>query len=100
MITQLQSFIHSAESDQETKEKKRSQLEAEKEKLIALIQQQPNALIQQKLKQETDELVFYIKQRVFLRFSDFLKEAFNPVLLKDDGRNLKKALAISTRQFS
>ena len=31
MITQLQSFIHDAESDQETKEKKRSQLEVEKE---------------------------------------------------------------------
>ena len=34
MITQLQSFIHDAESDQETKEKKRSQLEGEKEQLI------------------------------------------------------------------
>ena len=44
MITQLQSFIHDAESDQETKEKKRSQLEVEKEQLIALIQQQPNHL--------------------------------------------------------
>ena len=74
MITQLQSFIHDAESDQETKVKKRIQLEAEKEQLIALIQQQPNTLIQKKLSQETDELVFYIKQRVFLRFSDFLKE--------------------------
>lgn len=99
MITQLQGFIHDAESDQETKEKKRSQLEVQRESLIALIQQQPNALIQKKLKQETDELVFYIKQRVFLRFSDFLKEAFNPVLLKDDGRNLKKALQSALDSF-
>jgi hypothetical protein len=99
MITQLQGFIHDAESDQETKEKKRSQLEVDKERLIALIHQQPNAPIQKKLKQETDELVFYIKQRVFLRFSDFLKEAFNPVLLKDDGRNLKKALQSALDSF-
>ena len=44
MITQLQSFIHDAESDQETKEKKRSQLKVEKEQLIALIHQQPDSL--------------------------------------------------------
>ena len=99
MITQLQSFIHDAESDQETKGKKRSQLEVEKEQLIALIHQQPNTILQKKLAQETDELVFYIKQRVFLRFNDFLKEAFNPVLLKDDGRNLKKALQSALHSF-
>ena len=51
------------------------------------------------MEQETDELVFYIKQRVFLRFSDFLKEAFNPALLKDDGRNLKKALQSALEEF-
>lgn len=92
VLTQLQSFIHSAESDQETKAKKRVLLEAEKEQLMEHIQNQPSVLLRQRLEQETDELVFYIKQRVFLRFSDFLKEAFNPALLKDDGRNLKKAL--------
>ena len=92
MVTQLQNFIHSAETDQETKEKKRSQLEVEKEQLINHIRQQQTTILQRKLEQETDELVFYIKQRVFLRFSDFIKESFNPVLLKEDGRNLKKAL--------
>ena len=99
MLKQLQSFIHDAESDQETKEKKRIDLGVEKERLIALIQQQPHSVIQKKLTQETEELVFYIKQRVFLRFSDFLKEAFNPVHLKDDGRNLKKALQSALDHF-
>ncbi|MCQ6273950.1 dynamin family GTPase [Bacillus sp. V3B] len=92
VLSQLQSFIHSAEADQETKAKKRVLLEEEKEQLIEHIQNQPSTILRQRLEQETDELVFYIKQRVFLRFSDFLKEAFNPALLKDDGRNLKKAL--------
>ena len=45
-------------------------------------------------------LVYYIKQRVFLRFGDFLKEAFNPALLKDDGRNLKKAIHAALRSIS
>ena len=99
MVTQLQNFIHSAETDQETKEKKRSQLEVEKEQLINHIHQQQTTILQRKLEQETDELVFYIKQRVFLRFSDFIKESFNPVLLKEDGRNLKKALQTALDSF-
>ena len=54
---------------------------------------------EQQLSQETEELVYYIKQRVFLRFGDFLKESFNPALLKDDGRNLKAALQSALEHF-
>ena len=48
--------------------------------------------IQKRMTQEAEELLYYIKQRVFFRFGDFFKEAFNPAALRDDGRNLKKAL--------
>ncbi|WP_071395534.1 dynamin family protein [Bacillus tuaregi] len=99
VLTQLQSFIHSAEEDQDTKAKKRIQLETEKVQISELIQSQQTVFVQKRLAQEADELVFYIKQRVFLRFSDFLKEAFNPALLKDDGRNLKKALQTALDGF-
>jgi hypothetical protein len=44
------------------------------------------------LEREIDELVFYVKQRIFFRFSDIFKESFNPTVLQDDGRDLKKAL--------
>ena len=76
-------------------------MKSEKEQLlITHSTNNNNTFIQKKLKQETEELVFYIKQRVFLRFSDFLKESFNPALLKDDGRNLKKALQSALDQIS
>ncbi|MBB6444636.1 dynamin family protein [Bacillus benzoevorans] len=99
MIAQLHSFIHSAEEDQETKAQKREHLAAEKADMLARIIEQNSSFLQQRLKQETDELVFYIKQRVFLRYNDFLKESFNPALLKDDGRNLKKALQQALENF-
>jgi len=98
-LTQLQSFIHSAEEDQDTKAQKRIQLETEQTQIRELVQSQQTAFLQKRLAQEADELVFYIKQRVFLRFSDFLKEAFNPALIKDDGRNLKKALQTALDGF-
>ncbi len=99
MVAQLHSFIQSAEEDQDTKVQKRKQLAAEKEEMLAMIRGQEQSILQQRLEQEADELVFYIKQRVFLRFNDFLKESFNPALLKDDGRNLKKALQQALENF-
>lgn len=99
MMAQLQSFIHSAEADQETKERKRDELVSEKAEVFAFLEKQNDTFLQQRLTQETEELVYYIKQRVFLRFSDFLKESFNPSVLKDDGRNLKKALQTALDSF-
>ena len=55
--------------------------------------------LQHRLNQEAEELVYYIKQRVFLRFGDFFRESFNPATLKDDGRNLKKVLLAALDEF-
>ncbi|WP_338470031.1 dynamin family protein [Niallia sp. XMNu-256] len=99
MFSQLQNFIGSAQADEETKEKKKTQFISEKAKVLEFMDKQNDGYLQQRLGQETEELVYYIKQRVFLRFNDFLKESFNPALLKDDGRNLKKALQTALDSF-
>ncbi|WP_428908874.1 dynamin family protein [Niallia sp. Krafla_26] len=99
MMKQLQSFIDSAAADEETKEKKRSHLMTERDLVLEFIKDQNDSVLKQRLSQESQELVYYIKQRVFLRFGDFLKESFNPSLLKDDGRNLKKALQTALDSF-
>ena len=36
---------------------------------------------------------------MFLRFNDFFKESFNPTVLRDDGRNLKKVLQNSLSEL-
>ncbi|EFM12004.1 Dynamin family protein, partial [Paenibacillus curdlanolyticus YK9] len=45
-----------------------------------------------RLARELEELLFYVIQRVGLRFSEFYNLAFNPSTLRDDGRDLRKAL--------
>ncbi|MFE8702165.1 dynamin family protein [Cytobacillus sp. FJAT-54145] len=88
----LRNYIVSSQEDKGLKEKRKLDLENEQKKITAFIQNESPDLLIQRLNQESDELTYYIKQRVFLRFSDFFKESFNPSVLKDDGRNLKKAL--------
>jgi small GTP-binding protein len=99
-VSQLVSkLIDSAKEDAAVKLHKREHIEAEKERIQAIVRQQRAENLQKRLSQETEELVYYIKQRVFFRFGDFFKEAFNPSVLRDDGRNLKKALQDSLSEF-
>jgi small GTP-binding protein len=85
-------LIDSAREDVAVKQQKRANIEAEKAGIHAILGQQTAQNLKNRLYQETEELIYYIKQRVFLRFNDFFKEAFNPSVLRDDGRDLKKAL--------
>ncbi|RDF38904.1 dynamin family protein, partial [Acinetobacter baumannii] len=36
--------------------------------------------------------LYYVKQRLFFRFNELYNLAFNPSVLKEDGRNMKQAL--------
>ncbi|EKN69539.1 dynamin family protein [Neobacillus bataviensis LMG 21833] len=92
-------LIQSSNEDQSVKEQKRTEMEMQKAQIKALIEKQTAETMQKRLQMEAEELVFYIKQRVFLRFGDFFKEAFNPSTLRDDGRNLKKALQTALDEF-
>lgn len=85
-------LIDSAREDSADRGRKRARLEAEKSAVTALLKGWNARALHDRLTQETEELVFYIRQRVFLRFGEFFREAFNPNVLQGDGRSLKKAL--------
>lgn len=95
----LGKLIQSSLESNTTKERKRNNIEKQKNKIAELMEKQSSDSIQNGLQQESEELVYYIKQRVFLRLGDFFKEAFNPSTLRDDGRNLKKALKSALDEF-
>jgi GTPase Era involved in 16S rRNA processing len=95
----LGKLIQSSLESNTTKERKRNNIEKQKNKISELMEMQTSDNIQNRLQQESEELVYYIKQRVFLRLGDFFKEAFNPSTLRDDGRNLKKALKAALDEF-
>ncbi|WP_147533732.1 dynamin family protein [Bacillus marasmi] len=88
----LNQMIASAQEDKSVKERKRLAAIAEHEEVHSFIELQNADFLKKRLVQEADELLYYIKQRVFFRFGDFFKESFNPAVLKEDGRNIKKTL--------
>ncbi|SEJ86442.1 Dynamin family protein [Propionispira arboris] len=88
----VEKLIASTQEDAVIKQQKSSHIQAEKAAITKVLVGQTVEALQNRLYQECDELIYYIKQRVFFRFGDFFKDSFNPTLLRDDGRNLKKAL--------
>jgi GTPase Era involved in 16S rRNA processing len=95
----INKLIQSSMEDQSIKEQKRIDLEKQKRIIKGMIESQTNQSLQNLILQEANELIYYLKQRVFLRFGDFFKESFNPTLLRDDGRNLKKSLQAALDEF-
>ncbi|MGE6260284.1 dynamin family protein [Heyndrickxia sporothermodurans] len=89
----LDRFIASALEGKEEKRKKKQELLTQKDQINEVLSSSSPQLIMKKALQEQKELLFYVKQRVFYRFSDFFKEAFNPALIqKNDRGALKIAL--------
>jgi small GTP-binding protein len=95
----LTKLIQSSSEDKLMKEQKRTEIEKQKAELSYVFEKQTADALLGRMNQEAEELIYYIKQRVFLRFGDFFKEAFNPSALRDDGRNLKKALQTALDEF-
>lgn len=80
-------------------QQKRAHIETEKALLNEIFARQTAQHCKNRLDQEIEELIYYIKQRVFLRFNEFFKESFNPSVLREDGRNLKKVLQQALEEF-
>jgi len=95
----IEEMIVSAEEDKAAKAEKREKLQTQQEKMLSILSNKTTELLGERLKQEADELTYYIRRRVFIRFGEFFKESFNPALLKDDGRNLRKALETALEEL-
>ena len=81
-LSMLETYIAAANESQEQKEMKRTLLQQKKSTILNRLEQMSFTLLASKMRQELQELVFYIKQRAFYRFPDFFKEAFNPAVLQ------------------
>lgn len=88
----LVDVIAASKQDEQAKQRALAALHVEIESIADILAEIPSDAEKQRLKKEIDELTFYSKQRVFLRFGDFFKESFNPAVIKDDGQDLKLVL--------
>jgi hypothetical protein len=85
------SLIHAAEQDEAEKEFIKLKLIEEKQKVEQELTTLTNTHIMNTVNQEIEELIFYVKQRLLLRFNDFFKESFHPGVFNQN-KNTQLAL--------
>ncbi|MGG3800999.1 dynamin family protein [Metabacillus fastidiosus] len=83
---QVELMIQNAKKNETEKEKECKQLNEQKINIEKEIQNITNSGGVTELKQEIKELLFYVKQRLDFRFSDFFKEAFHPGAIQNGKR--------------
>jgi small GTP-binding protein len=88
----LSDYITESQQSIEAKQAKLQKMKEDQVAITELLRTSETETDIRALEQEISELVYYIKQRVFLRFNDWFKETFNPAVLREDGRDIKKAL--------
>lgn len=92
-ITVLQDWMDSAREDEQLRIEKLTMLRvASKEASDILLAPQYSVTLENELTKEIQELLYYVKQRVNHRLGEFYNLAFNPSSLREDARELAKAL--------
>ncbi|CAM4100810.1 GTPase [Bacillus manliponensis] len=84
-------MIDGAKQGNEEKERKRKQYEGTREELLRMIASYSTVTEEKALQNELRELLYYVKQRLFLRYNDVFTEFINPASLRTDG-NVKEKL--------
>lgn len=87
----LINMIQGAKQGNDEKEKQTKKYEAEREDLLRIISSFSVLAEEQALQNEATELLFYVKQRLFLRYNDVFTEFINPASLRTEG-NVKNQL--------
>ena len=98
-VRRVDHLITDSRTDTAAREAERTALQKERQEIAALFAANVDTGLQQSLLQELDELLYYVRQRIFFRFDEFFREAFNPATLRADGRNLKKALHLALEEL-
>lgn len=79
-VTRLKDLIEQTENNLKRKDERLGEL-AQLEKLVTNKYSQGNtSIVLSETKQELDDLIYYMLQRVFYRYSDFFRESYNPSL--------------------
>jgi hypothetical protein len=97
-IKRFKNYIDTATSDKSSKQKQIAELQLAKAKVNEFLESRSTDSLKQEVEQEVNELIYYLKQRVFFRVSDFYKEAFHSGLFMNE-LNHSKALQKGLKEF-
>ena len=95
----VHSFLESAQQGEEQRKLKRDAYKADRMKDLQELLSYTQTVESNGIPREAEELVFYVKQRLLFGLNELFALSFNPSIIKDDGRILKKTVADCFSEF-
>ncbi|MFD1360488.1 dynamin family protein [Lentibacillus salinarum] len=92
-------YRRSMQMDVEEKERARTELLTKEESLKQLTQAMDTGVYEQKISQKMEKQLYYVLERLSIRFHDLFKESFNPTTITDSGKKAQQQLADSLRNL-
>ncbi|GAB4073632.1 dynamin family protein [Barrientosiimonas marina] len=86
-------YLHSAQMDATEKEQARADLLRKQESLKQATESMETAIYEQKISQKLQKQVYYILERLSIRFHDWFKDSFNPTTITESGSKAQTQLA-------
>ena len=92
----LEHYIVSVNLDEGAKERRQNELFQKRDQLAGEIDQMSRETYNKQIEQKIDKQLYYVQERLSIRFHDMFKETFNPTTITESGRKaqdqLKKSL--------
>ncbi|TAA72272.1 dynamin family protein [Planococcus salinarum] len=95
-VGRFQSLIEHTETNMSRKDERLEELKVLEQQLRKQFAESPAPVMIKEAAQELNELLYYVNQRVFYRFNDFFKEAYNPSLFA--GKSAQQSLNIALHE--
>src|SRR5699024_1892850 len=95
----LANYIDTASLDVKQQEQLRIDLLKAQEEMEAAIHDLPNDLYINRLEQKISKQLYYVEDRLSIRFHDMFKEHFNPTTINETGRKAKLQLENSMQKL-
>src|SRR5699024_1769555 len=91
----LEQYITSVNLDEGEKERRQIELTQKRDQLVGEIDQMSKETYAKQIEQKIDKQLYYVQERLSIRFHDMFKETFNPTTITDSGRKAQEQLKMS-----
>lgn len=91
----LDNYIQSLNMDQQEKENRKNDIKIKEKRLVSEINTYNSSVYKDQIAQKINKQLFYVLERLSIRFHDMFKEMYNPTTITESGRKGQSQLRAS-----
>lgn len=95
----IQSYIHTLQLDETEKERFKEKLNNSQKQIITFLNEFDTKTYKEQIRDRVDKQLYYLRERMAIRFHDMFKDYFNPTTITKSGKDGMRQLKQCTEQL-